>query len=152
MSGRPPLWHRAGRAATIRRDWAETMDMIRRTLISALCAVCAVVMATGPACAADTPIPKPDTVTLLDLGSECIPCELQDRIVRRVTPEFGDKVAVVYLDVEKNPQYKEQYRVEIIPTLVFYDRNGQEVQRVSGYMKEGAMRKLLRELTGVETR
>ena len=122
------------------------MRLIRRTLLLALCAV---FMATGLAFADEPQIPKPGTVTLLDLGSECIPCELQDRIVHRVAPEFGDKVAVVYLDVEKNPQYKAQYRVEIIPTLVFYDTKGNEVQRVSGYMKEGSMRKLLRELTGV---
>ena len=120
--------------------------MLHRTLILALCAV---LMATGLPLASELQSPTPGTVTLLDLGSECIPCELQDRIVHRVAPEFGDKVAVVYLDVEKNPQYKAQYRVEIIPTLVFYDTRGQEVQRVSGYMKEGSMRKLLRELTGV---
>jgi thiol-disulfide isomerase/thioredoxin len=92
-------------------------------------------------------IPAPGKVSLVDLGSDCIPCDLQDRIVRRVTKDFPDSVAVFYLDVEKEPRYKKEYRIEIIPTLIFYDKKGKEVERRSGYMKEGAMRKLLTKLT-----
>lgn len=96
---------------------------------------------------AEQEIPVPGKVTLLDLESDCIPCDLQDRIVHRIEKDFAKSVAFVYVDVEKNPQYKEKYRIEILPTLIFFDREGREVERKSGYLKEGAMRKILTELT-----
>lgn len=95
---------------------------------------------------AEPQIPKPGKVTLLNLESDCIPCDLQDRIVNKLEKAFGDKVAFIYVDVEKNPQYKQKYKVEVLPTLVFYDKSGNEVDRRWGYMKEGAMRKLLEKL------
>lgn len=105
----------------------------------------AILLISSPVSAAPQ-IPAPDKVTLLDLGSDCIPCELQDKIVRRIEKEFSDSIAVYYLDVETNPQYKQEYHIDIIPTLVFYNKKGEEVERKSGYMKEGAMRKLLQKL------
>lgn len=93
------------------------------------------------------PIPTPGKVTLLDLGSDCIPCDIQDRIIRRLEKEFTASVSVLYLDVEKQPHYKQTYGIDIIPTLIFFDKNGQEAARQSGYMKEGAIRTLLKKLT-----
>lgn len=116
--------------------------MIRTVcLCLALLAFCA----TGSMAAAEQ-IPVPGTVTLLDLGSDCIPCDLQDRIVRRVEHSFAGRIAVRYVDVEKFPENKARYQVDVIPLLIFYDKAGKERARHSGYMKEGTMRKLLQQL------
>lgn len=96
--------------------------------------------------AADS-IPAPGRVTLLDIGSDCLPCELQDRIVRRMEKNFAESVSVIYIDVKKNPESKQKFNVDIIPTLIFFDSDGKEVVRRSGYMKENDIRKLLKQLT-----
>ena len=88
-------------------------------------------------------IPARGKVTLLNLQSDCIPCDLQDRIVNRVKKTYADRVAFIFLDVEKHPAEKEKYGVKILPTLVFYDASGKERDRRTGYLKEGEMKRIL---------
>ena len=92
-------------------------------------------------------VPAKERPTLLDLGGDCLPCELQDRIVKRVLPDYKDKVAFIWIEVEKNLENRKHWQVDIVPTLIFFDKNGKEVERTSGYMKESTMRALLDRLT-----
>ena len=69
-------------------------------------------------------IPARGKVALLNLKSDCIPCDLQDRIVNRVKKTYADRVAFIFLDVEKHPAGKEQ-------------------DRRTGYLKEGEMKRIL---------
>lgn len=91
-------------------------------------------------------VPARGMPTLLDLGGDCLPCEIQDRIVKRVLPDYKGKVSFVWIEVEKNLENRKHWKVDIVPTLIFFDRNGKEVERTSGYMKESRMRTLLDKL------
>ena len=92
-------------------------------------------------------VPAREMPTLLDLGGDCLPCELQDRIVKRVLPDYKGKVSFIWIEVEKNLENRKLWQVDIVPTLIFFDKNGKEVERTSGYMKESKMRMLLDKLT-----
>ncbi|MBQ7739030.1 MAG: thioredoxin family protein [Desulfovibrionaceae bacterium] len=91
-------------------------------------------------------VPAKGMPTLLDLGGDCLPCELQDRIVKRVLPDYKGKVAFIWIEVEKNLENRAHWKVDLVPTLIFFDKNGHEVERTSGYMKESKMRTLLDKL------
>lgn len=91
-------------------------------------------------------VPAQGRPTLLDLGGDCLPCEIQDRIVKRVLPDYKDTIAFIWVEVEKNLENRKHWNVDIVPTLIFFDKNGKEVERTSGYMKESKMRLLLDKL------
>ena len=91
-------------------------------------------------------VPAKGMPTLLDLGGDCLPCELQDRIVKRVLPDYKGRVAFIWIEVEKNLENRKRWKADIVPTLVFFDKSGREVERASGYMKESRMRALLDKL------
>ena len=109
--------------------------------------LCALFLWASAALASDV---QKGQVTLLDIGSDCLPCALQDTIVRRVEKAFGESVRFVYIDIEKKPEIQEKYAVKTIPTLIFFNKNGEEVQRNSGYMKESAIRERLTKLMDTE--
>lgn len=102
-----------------------------------------VLIAAAAALALQT-APVQGKVTLLDLRSDCIPCDLQDRVVRRVEKKYGDKIAVVYIEAEKDTAMAEKYGVKVLPTLIIYDRQGKVVERRDGgYTKENTIDKIL---------
>ncbi len=64
-------------------------------------------------------------------------------IVNLVTKICADRVAFIFLDVEKHPAEKEKYGVKSFATPVFYDASGKERDRRTGYLKEGEMKRIL---------
>lgn len=62
----------------------------------------------------------------------CGPCKMLDPVVKQLAEDWSDKVKVVKLDVDDNPNLAMQYQVMGVPTLMLFV-NGQVSQRVSGY-------------------
>jgi thioredoxin 1 len=92
------------------------------------------------------------TVTFIELGSvNCIPCKAMQPIMRDVENRYGDQVKVVFYDVwtEKGRPYGSIYRIRVIPTQVFLDRDGKEYHRHEGYFPFEELLKIL-EKGGVE--
>jgi thioredoxin 1 len=54
-------------------------------------------------------------------------------ILAELRQEFTGKLQVDFVDVWKNPAEGDKYRVQIIPTQVFFDRKGKEVFRHVGF-------------------
>ena len=71
---------------------------------------------------------------LVEVGAEtCIPCKMMQPILAELRQEFTGKLQVDFVDVWKNPAEGDKYRVQIIPTQVFFDRKGKEVFRHVGF-------------------
>ena len=62
----------------------------------------------------------------------CGPCKLLDPVVKQLAQEWADKVKVVKLDVDSNPNLAMQYQVMGVPTLILFV-SGEPKQRLSGY-------------------
>jgi thioredoxin 1 len=62
----------------------------------------------------------------------CPPCQDQKPIVAALEKEYEGKVAIQTIDVDKAQELAGQYEVKAIPTLVFLDGNGKEVDRLVG--------------------
>jgi thioredoxin 1 len=84
---------------------------------------------------------------LYEFGSKyCIPCKEMKRVMAALQTSHGDQVEfrMVYLDEEK-PLFG-QYKIVAIPTQVFLDAAGQEVDRHLGALSQEEVLKKLKEL------
>lgn len=71
---------------------------------------------------------------LLDLGADkCIPCKMMAPILDQLKREYADTLEVEFVDVWKNPDAGKAHRVEMIPTQIFFDREGRELFRHTGF-------------------
>jgi thioredoxin 1 len=71
---------------------------------------------------------------LLDLGADkCIPCKLMAPILENLKEEYAGRMEVEFIDVWKHPEAGKQYGVEMIPTQIFYDSDGKELFRHTGF-------------------
>jgi thioredoxin 1 len=71
---------------------------------------------------------------LVDLGAgKCIPCKKMAPILEELKKEYAGRMEVEFIDVWKNPDAGKAYGVEMIPTQIFYDAGGKELDRHTGF-------------------
>jgi len=71
---------------------------------------------------------------LVDLGAgKCIPCKAMAPILEQLKTEYKDKFEVVFIDVWENPAAAEPYKINLIPTQIFFDKDGKELFRHEGF-------------------
>jgi thioredoxin 1 len=71
---------------------------------------------------------------LLDLGADrCVPCKMMAPILEELKVEYASVFTVEFLDVWKNPEAAEPYKLKVIPTQIFFDSQGTELFRHEGY-------------------
>lgn len=84
-------------------------------------------------------------VTFLELGADrCIPCRQMQPIMREIAAMYPDRVQVVFYDVWKDPAPAMRYRIQLIPTQVFLDQEGQEIARHVGLFPKEEIVELLK--------
>ena len=95
-------------------------------------------------------VPVEGMVTMVDLGAKkCIPCKMMAPILEKMEKEYEGKAAIIFIDVWKHRGEAKKFRIQAIPTQIFYDREGNEVYRHVGFMDEAAIVAQLRKM-GVE--
>lgn len=76
------------------------------------------------------PLPR-----LVDLGAgKCIPCRAMAPILDELRAEYADQFQVVFIDVWENPPAAEPYKINLIPTQIFIDAQGNELWRHEGFL------------------
>ena len=86
-------------------------------------------------------------VTFVELGSvKCIPCKMMKPIMEDIEKEYGDQVKVVFYDVwtDEGKPYAEKYKIKLIPTQVFLDKDGNEYFRHEGFFPKEELVKILK--------
>ena len=74
---------------------------------------------------------------LLDLGADkCIPCKAMAPILDELRREYAGRLDVVFIDVWKNPEAGRRYGVRMIPTQIFFDASGKELDRHTGFFSK----------------
>ena len=94
-------------------------------------------------------IPVKGKVTMVDIGArKCIPCKLMAPIMAELEKEYHDtgKAAIYFIDVWENKEQGKKFGIRTIPTQIFYDGDGNEVQRHEGYMSKGDIVAMLEKL------
>lgn len=103
---------------------------------------------------ADSPepakLPVKGMVTMIDLGAKkCIPCKMMAPILEKLEKEYEGRAAIVFLDVWKDPAHGRKYGVRAIPTQIFFDKDGKEYYRHTGFLDEKNIVAMLNKM-GVE--
>jgi thioredoxin 1 len=104
----------------------------------------------GALCAEPAPVPEipvKGTVTMVDFGAPfCAPCKAMYPFLEKLEKEYKDRAAIIVLDVGKSPELCDQFGITELPTQVFYNKQGKEVLRHKGFMKEEAIVKQLKKM------
>lgn len=84
---------------------------------------------------------------LVDFGSNsCMPCRQIRPILKEISQEYTGKATVLVIDVYKYKELAGEYRVQVIPTLIFFDKAGKEVYRHMGAWDKDSIVKKLAEI------
>jgi thioredoxin 1 len=68
----------------------------------------------------------------------CGPCKMQSPILKEVAIELGDKIKVIKIDVDQNPELASRYNIQGVPTLIIF-KNGKLVWRQSGVVSKNQL-------------
>ncbi len=142
----PPFTHAHGASAPARV--ASLSWLWRAAVVLALVAGVAAIMArkSGRGVAADAATAAPlalapshaapsRTPRLVDVGADrCIPCKAMAPILADLRAEYAGRMQVEFIDVWKNPEAGDPYRVYAIPTQIFFGADGRELGRHQGFI------------------
>ncbi len=74
---------------------------------------------------------------LVDFGANsCLPCRQMRPVLKEVSTEYSEKAKVLVIDAYKNENLVQEYKVFMLPTLVFFDSKGKEAFRNVGIMEK----------------
>ena len=73
--------------------------------------------------------------TLVDFGARsCVPCKKMAPILEQLEKEYRGRANVIFIDVWQDNKIGGQFRVQMIPTQIFFDATGKEAGRHIGFM------------------
>ena len=79
-------------------------------------------------------IVKSSTPTLVDFHATwCGPCQVMHPIMDRLKNEMGSQVRILKIDVDKNQEVANKFKVRSVPTFVLF-KDGEILWRQSGGM------------------
>ncbi len=87
-------------------------------------------------------------VTFVELGSvRCIPCKKMQPIMEEIKKEYEGQVKVIFYDVwtREGKPYAAKYKIKLIPTQVFLDKDGNEYFRHIGFFPKEELVKVLKQ-------
>lgn len=123
-----------------KKKGVSTMEKIAKIAIVVLLAVAVVgviVMKNGGASQQPTSMSSGGLPRLVDLGSTtCIPCKMMAPVLEELRKEYAGRMQVEFIDVNTNPGAAKPYGIELIPTQVFFDAAGREIDRHVGFLSK----------------
>lgn len=83
-------------------------------------------------------VPVKGMVTMISIGRKtCAMCKRMGPILDTLREEYKEKAAIVFIDLRKYPERQYIHKIKALPTQIFFDANGEEVFRHTGFMGEG---------------
>jgi thioredoxin 1 len=87
----------------------------------------------------DADVLKSEKPVLVDYWAEwCGPCRMVAPILEEIAQEHGDKLEVVKLNIDENPQTAQRYGIMQIPTLGVFS-GGEVVKQIIGAKPKAAL-------------
>lgn len=119
---------------------------------SSIAAASVIVILAGTA-SAELPAANPAAVnqalasgkpTLIDFGLRtCAVCKKMAPYLESVASDYRGRANVLFIDVRTEQATAQRFRVQMLPTQIFINPQGKEVQRHTGYMDKEAIVKSL---------
>jgi thioredoxin 1 len=84
---------------------------------------------------------------LIEFGADtCSQCKRMKVVLDGIARRYQGRARVVRVNVNRDREVTRQFKIMVIPTLVFFDAKGREVERRYGYQDEVKVAKKLHEL------
>lgn len=85
-------------------------------------------------------------VTLVDFWAPwCGPCRMMAPVIEKVAEEFEGRAKVAKINVDENPSTATRYRIQGIPTMLFF-KDGKAVDMVVGFSQQKVISEKLNNL------
>ena len=72
----------------------------------------------------------------------CAPCRTMGKTLDQIASEFQDKVRILKVNVDENPEIAGRFGIQSIPTLFFYT-DGEPIGQIPGALPLDALREIL---------
>ncbi len=76
----------------------------------------------------------------------CGPCQMLLPTLKQVKDQLGERITIIKIDVDKNPEIAESYRVRGVPTMMLF-QYGVQLWRQSGVLSKDEIVKTILEKT-----
>lgn len=84
---------------------------------------------------------------VVDMYAEwCGPCKVQSPILKEVASELGERVKVIKIDVDRNPELASHYGIQGVPTLMIFKEGNMKYKKAGVHTKPQLMNILLNTL------
>src|SRR5699024_9972341 len=88
-----------------------------------------------------------DTAVLIDFHATwCGPCQTLAPILEDIKSDFGDKIKLIKIDVDKNKPLADQFGIRSVPTLMLF-KNGDRLWRNSGLISKQDLTGIIKQYT-----
>ncbi|MFZ0280812.1 MAG: thioredoxin [Bacteroidales bacterium] len=61
----------------------------------------------------------------------CAPCKIQSPILKEVATDLGERIKIIKIDVDQNPEIASRYNIQGVPTLMIF-KNGEIKYKQAG--------------------
>ena len=75
----------------------------------------------------------------------CGPCRMIDPILKALAKDYKDRLKIVKINVDEEPDLASRYSIQSIPTLLFF-KGGQVVKQQIGAVPRPVLEKIVKEL------
>lgn len=94
---------------------------------------------------------KSDKPVLVDFSAEwCGPCKMMPPVLKEVKDKLQDKIIILKVDIDRNPDAARAYQVQSVPTLMVF-QNGVVKWRQSGAMPANQLMNVMRQFVQAST-
>ena len=77
-----------------------------------------------------------DTPVLIDFWAEwCGPCKEISSVLEEIADEMKNKLKIVKINIDENPNIPNQYGIQSIPTLIIFKKGEPIATKVGGAIK-----------------
>ena len=84
---------------------------------------------------------------VVKLGSDsCYPCKMMKPVLAQLSVEQDGKIVFLDLDIYQNRALAKEFQVRVIPTLIYYDKQGKVKGKTEGGMTKEQLLKTIKDL------